>query len=256
MTEPGWTVLVPVEVLEGEGVPDAVIELLSTLPVVVLGYHVLPEQTPPGQARLQFEDQAQAKLDDLAAAFREAGGDAESRLVFTHDEEQTLNRVAEETGCEAILIPNPATRIERVLVPLRGEVDVTRIAAFVAAMIGTRDIGVTLYHVTDSADATAIGRSMLDEAADRLLEGGLAASAVTKDVVVSETPIQSIATAATDHDAVVMGESAPSLRSFLFGEPAEQVAVHSLGPVVVVRRERSLNETGGAIDPAERPSRD
>ncbi len=230
--------LVPVEVLEGEGVPAAVIGLLSTLPVVVLGYHVLPEQTPPGQAQLQFEEQAQAKLDDLAAVFREAGGDAETRLVFTHDEEQTLNRVADETGCDAILIPNPATHIERGLVPLRGEVDVARIATFVAAMSGTRDIKVTLFHVTDSEDATTVGDSMLDQAAGHLREGGLDAAAITEDVIVSETPIQSIATVATDHDAVVMGESAPSLRTFLFGEAAEQVAVHSLGPVVVVRRER------------------
>jgi hypothetical protein len=49
---------VPVAILKGETVPDAVVELLSTLPVVVLGYHVLPEQTAPGQARMQFEDQA------------------------------------------------------------------------------------------------------------------------------------------------------------------------------------------------------
>ncbi|MFC6863899.1 universal stress protein [Halomicroarcula sp. GCM10025817] len=173
--------------------------------MVVLGYHVLSEQTPPGQAQLQFEEPAQAKLDDLAAAFREAGGDAETRLVFTHDEEQTLDRVADETGCDAILIPSPATRIERVLVPLRGEVDVARIATFVAAMIGTRDIEVTLYHVTDSEDATAVGHSMLDEAAEHLIEGGLDATAITEDVVVSETPIQSIVTAGADHDAVVMG---------------------------------------------------
>lgn len=249
MTDADWTVLVPVEVLEGEGVPDAVVDLLSTLPVVVLGYHVLPEQTPPGQARLQFEDQAQAKLDDLATAFREAGGAAETRLVFTHDEEQTLNRVADETGCKAILIPNPTTHVERVLVPLRGEVDVARIATFIAAMIGERDIDVTLFHVTDSGseDATAIGRSMLDDATDRLLEGGLNAASITNDVVVSETPIQAIATAATDHDAVVMGESAPSLRTFFFGEAAEQVAVHSLGPVVVVRRERNIE----SVEPTE-----
>lgn len=243
MSETRWTVLVPVEVLKGETVPEAVIELLSTLPVVVLGYHVLPEQTPPGQARMQFEEQAQAKLDDLAAAFREAGGDAETRLVFTHDEEQTLNRVADETGCKAILIPNPAPRVERLLVPLRGEVDLARITAFVAATVGDRDIEITLYHVTETDDGVAEGEEMVEDATGLLRERGVAADAITGDVTVTGTPLQTIAAAAADHDAVVMGESEPSFRTFLFGEASEQVAAHSLGPVIVVRHERNPGTT-------------
>ena len=238
MTESDWTVLVPLEVLEGETVPESVIDLLSTLPVVVLGYHVLPEQTPPGQARMQFEDRAQSTLDDLAAAFREAGGASETRLVFTHDEEQTLNRVADETGCEAILVPNPTTQVERLLVPVRGGVHVARVAAFVAAMIGDRRMEVTLYHVADSEEAEPAGRSMVEDAATQLRDRGLSPAAIETEVVVSGTPVEAIATAATDHDVVVMGESEPSLRSFLFGETSEQVAAQSLGPVIVVRRVR------------------
>ena len=242
MSESTWKVLVPVEILEGETVPESAIELLATCPVVVLGYHVLPEQTAPGQARMQFETQAQSKLDDLATAFREAGGDAETRLVFTHDEEQTLNRVADEAGCEAILIPNPAPDVERVLVPLRGEVNVARVAAFVAALIGGRDIAVTFFHVTDSEERTTAGQSMVDEAAELLRDHGIPAEAIATEVTVSGKPVQAISTAAADHDAVVMGESEPSLRSFLFGEASEQVAAQSLGPVIVVRRERDTTE--------------
>lgn len=237
-----WTVLVPVEVLEGETVPDAVVELLSPLPVVVLGYHVLPEQTAPGQARLQFEEQAQAKLDDLAAAFRERGSDAGTRLVFTHDEEQTLDRVADETGSDAILIPNPAPRAERVLVPLSGEVDADRITAFVAAMVGDRGIEVTLSHVAGTDEGIAAGRSIVEDARERLLDRGVPSDAVDQNVTVSETPVQAIAEAAADHDAVVMGESEPSLRTFIFGDVSEQVAAHSLGPVVVVRRAEEASE--------------
>jgi nucleotide-binding universal stress UspA family protein len=225
-------------VLEGEHVPDSVVDLLSTLPVVVLGYHVLPEQTPPGQARLQFETQAQAKLDDLATAFREAGGAAESRLVFTHEKEQTLHRVADETGCQAILIPNPTPEVRRVLVPVRGEVNVPRLAAFVAAMRGERDIELTLYHVGASEEARNTGETLLDEMAAELRQHGVSPTALTREFAVSETPVRAIAAAAADHDAVVMGESEPSLRTFLFGEAPEQVAEQSVGPVVVVRRLR------------------
>jgi nucleotide-binding universal stress UspA family protein len=37
------------------------------------------------------------------------------------------------------------------------------------------------------------------------------------------------------HDAIVMGEAAPSLRSLVFGDEAERVAEASVGPVLVVR---------------------
>ncbi|MFC6825788.1 universal stress protein [Halopelagius fulvigenes] len=241
MTEPDWTVLVPLEVLEGEAVPDTVVELLSTLSVVVLGYHVLPEQTPPGQARMQFEDRAQSILDDVASDFREAGSACETRLVFTHDEEQTMNRVADETGCGAILVPNPSSRVERVLVPLRGEVDVARVTSFVASMLGGRDVGVTLYHVADDEASEPAGRSMVEGAATRLRERGVPSAGIETEVAVSGAPVRTIAAAAADHDVVVMGESEPSLRSFLFGETAEQVAAQSFGPVVVVRRPRGAN---------------
>ena len=240
-----WSVLVPVEVLEGEHVPDSVVALLSTLPVVVLGYHVIPEQTAPGQARMQFEAQAQAKLDDLATAFREAGGAAESRLVFTHDEEQTLERVADETGCQAILIPNPSPAVTRLLVPVRGEVNVPRLAAFVATMRGGRPIDVTLMHVGTSEEERTAGETLVDEAAAALRERGVPATAIGREFVVSETPVRAIATAAADHDAVVMGESEPSLRTFLFGDPSEQVADQSVGPVIVVRRPRVTDEEDG-----------
>lgn len=245
MSDPDWTVLVPVEVLEGETAPDAVVELLATLPVVVLGYHVLPEQTAPGQARMQFGEQAQSKLDILAADFREAGGAAETRLVFTHDEEQTIDRVADETGSEAILIPYPAGDVERLLVPIRGEVDIARVSAFVAALRSGRDIAVTLFHVTEREEKATAGESMVADAATQLRDRGVPDDAISTEVTVSGTPIRAIASAAADHDAVVMGESEPSLRTFLFGEVPEQVAAQSLGPVVVVRRERPAADSGG-----------
>ncbi|MFB6308399.1 MAG: universal stress protein [Haloarculaceae archaeon] len=237
-TDADWRVLVPVEILQGETVSDSVIELLATRPVVVLGYHVLPEQTAPGQARMQFEDRATAKLEELADDFRAAGGDVDTRLVFTHDEEQTLDRVAEETDCTAILLPNPMADTERLLVSLGGEVDVERVTAFVAALIGDRDISVTLFHVAADEAGTAAGQSIVEDGATRLRDLGVPAAAITTEVALSGAPVEAIATAAADCNAVVMGESEPSLQSFVFGDASERVAAHSLGPVVVVRRER------------------
>jgi len=51
--------------------------------------------------------------------------------------------------------------------------------------------------------------------------------------------------AVPDHDAVVMGESAPSLRSLVFGEEADRVASASVGPVLVVRADEPTDGDAG-----------
>ena len=98
-------VLVPVEVLAGKTVAPGLMTLLGTVDVTVLGYHVLPEQTPPDQARHQYEERATAALEDLSEEFRAAGGAADHRLVFTHDREQTVTRVADEITATRLRSP-------------------------------------------------------------------------------------------------------------------------------------------------------
>jgi len=49
--------------------------------------------------------------------------------------------------------------------------------------------------------------------------------------------MDAIVDAADEFDAVVMGESDPSLATFVFGLRSEQVAEQFLGPVLVVQRE-------------------
>ena len=231
-------ILIPVEVLEGETVPAPLIEAFSGVPVVVLGYHVLPEQTPPAQARMQFEDRAQEVLDGIHDAFADAGGDCETRLVFTHQAEQTFRRVANDTNCEAILLPNPVGTVEDVLVSLRGEVDPTRLALFVAALVAARDLEVLLYDAATDEEEQVAGRERLAVARDALREAGIPTERIRLDAVRTDTPVRDLGDAASEYDLVVMGENAPSFRSFVFGEDHQRVADHSVGPVLVLRREQ------------------
>lgn len=246
-----WRVLVPVEVLEGEIVPDALIEFIAHLPVVILGYHELPEQTPPGQARLQFEDQAQAMIDDLAADFQAAGEAAATRLVFTHDAEQTINRIADETGCSAILLPNPAPDIDRILVPVREGANIERIAGFLGELVGTQSIDITLLTITPEAEATAPGEALVTDLAGQLVDGGIPAANIRQLVEQEADPIQVISEAALEADIVIMGESEPSLRSLVFGEASERIAARSLGPVIVVRRSPTPKSSDDAEESSE-----
>ena len=90
------------------------------------------------------------------------------------------------------------------------------------------------------------GEELMEDARGRLIELGMDAAAVEtridRDVDRTDSIAGVIADAAEDFDVVVVGESDPSLTTFVFGMPAEQVAERFLGPVLVVQRERP--ETG------------
>jgi len=229
-------VLVPIEILEGKTVPPGLMELLGTMDVTVLGYHVLPEQTPPDQARHQYEERATASLEDLSEEFRAAGGAADHRLVFTHDREQTVRRVADEIDAAAFAISGMAGDVDDLLVSLSGDVDIDRIIAFVIDLVGDRDIAVTLLLAGD-AEATVDDR--LETAATQLREAGIDTDTSTA----AGSPFDSLMDAAPTHDAIVIGEAAPSLRSLVFGDEAERVAAASVGPVLVVRRDETPETT-------------
>jgi nucleotide-binding universal stress UspA family protein len=227
-------VVVPVAVLENEVVPLGLMNLLGTMDVTVLGYHVLPEQTPPDQARLQYEDRANAALEDITEEFREAGGDADYRLVFTADRQKTVRRVADEIDARAYAITGATGAVDRLLVSLSGDVAADRIIEFVIELVGGREIDVTLLRAAGDE-----GTTPLEDARSRLADAGIDARTKVAD---DAAPLDALLEAVPDHDAIVMGEQAPSLGSFLLGDVTERVAAESVGPVLVVRRPRSEPE--------------
>ena len=223
-------VVVPVEVLEGETVSAGLVGLLASADITVLGYHVVPEQTSPEQMQEQFGERARAALEDLAAEFRTAGGQADFRLVFTHDRDQTVDRVVDEVDAEAVAITGTTGEVGRLLVSLSGDVAVDRITAFVTAVAADRPIEVTLLSATEE-EAAEPGR--IEAVADALADAGVDVVAVT---AADDPPLDALVDTVPGHDAVVVGERAPSLSSILLGDFEERVAAATVGPVLVVQR--------------------
>jgi hypothetical protein len=235
--------LLPISVLEGQSVPEGVPDLLANAHVVLLGYHVVPDQTATNQARTQFEDQALRRLDDLTAILEHAGATVESKLVFTHDSQTTIDRISEEEDCLAVLIPNATRPIENVLVAVRGVVGNDRFVRVVSGLFADTDVDVTLYHVAAEDESDADVETLLDGIATRLSEEGMRSDSVDIEVARGGDPQEVIVDATTDYDAVVMGESDPSVTTLLFGMRADQVARQFLGPVLVVQHETLDEET-------------
>lgn len=230
------SILVPLRVLEGESIPEGIPELLAHAHVVLVGYHVVPGQTAPGQAQIQFEDRATERLDEYQTMFEAAGATVEQRLVFTHDGQKTIDRMVVEHECTAVLVPNATGPIEDALVAVSGSVGPDRLARVVAGVFGDTTATVTLYHVA-AADATDDdAQTLLDDVTDRLTELGMDESAIETRIDRGEEPLDAIVEAAGAFDAVVMGESDPSVATVVFGMPADQVADRFLGPVFVVQR--------------------
>ncbi|MFB6195584.1 MAG: universal stress protein [Haloplanus sp.] len=229
-------ILVPVAVLEGETIPDPLVDFLAPSEVVVLGYHVLPEQTPTEQASLQYEERAMEAVDDIAAAFTRVGGAVETRVAFTHDRDKTLERVAAEEGATAVLLPNPTAHVEEILVPLRGAIDVDRLADLVATLVG--DARVTLWAIPP-ADSDVTAQDLLDDAVTTLRDRGLPDAQLRTESATVEWPTRAVVDRSADFDVIVMGEGERTLLTTVLGETTERIAEGAVAPVLVVRgRER------------------
>jgi nucleotide-binding universal stress UspA family protein len=234
-----FRVLVPVDVSRDPEPSVHLFQFLEAFEPVVLGYYSIPEQTTPEQARGAFESETRERITAVAVPFDAIGMETEPLLVFTHDRNETIDRVAEEYACDAIVSPGAIERLERVLVPIRGGANVERIVAVVDALVGEVTVGVTLLHVAPDEDRRDESELVLRGARERLVERGLDPALFNLDVQVAERPIPAIAEMAATHDAVVIGETKPSLRERILGDRAERLLKTVSCPVLVVRKDHT-----------------
>lgn len=232
------TVLLPIRVLEGESIPDGVPKLLAHAHIVLLGYHVIPDQTAPGQAEMQFQERASTVLERYSELLSENGATVEDHLVFTHDKQKTIDRVINEHDADVVLVPNATVKIERILVAIRGLVGADRIAQVVAGLFAPMDVELTLFHLRSEETTEGDAATFMEGLSERIIELGVDEDVIDIQIETGGRPLDAIIEASADYDAVVMGESDPSLITFIFGMTAERVAEQFLAPVFVVQREK------------------
>ncbi|MFP8951567.1 universal stress protein [Natrialbaceae archaeon A-arb3/5] len=231
-------VLIPIDVLSGESVPRTVVDAFASVPVVLLGYREIPDQTGTGQARDQYEARLRNELDDVRRTFEDAGClDVSTRVVFTHDRLKTFERVAVETECAGVLLVNPAPVLESVLVAIRSDVNLEYIAQLLGALVADTDLEVTFFHVVSDEDDRDRGTELLDDAVDELVELGIDRNRVHTALSVDGSPSREILDVASEHDLLVVGESRPSIRRFIFRDRAKTLARKTVDPVLVIRGE-------------------
>lgn len=225
------TILVPVDVSEPEPPDLGVVDLLGPIEVVVLGYFPVPDQAEPALIREEFGSAAADRLD---AIVQHRPGLTEV-LVFTHDRGATIDRVADQYGCDAVLTVGEADAIERVLVPLRGDVNLDRIVSVVADLLLAGEETVTLFHsVAEDADPTQ-GEFLLMGAADRLVEYGVDRDRIDWRLADGGDPRADIVAVSGEYDLVVLGETEPSLRERIIGDVLSHILDGIEIPALIVR---------------------
>jgi len=224
------TVLLPVDVSAAEPATGDLFDRLHDVDVVVLGYYPVPNQAAPAQAKRDHESDASRRLDGVVERLRERGCAAEGTLVFTHDRDETVDRAAEEYGADAVLTPGDATGFERVLVAVRGTENLDRICSLTATLLADSDATVTLFHATDGGEG-----SPLDAAVDRLVAAGVAPDRIETNLSETGAPRGEILDLAGEFDALVLGETEPSLRERILGRVPSRVVDETDRPTFVVR---------------------
>lgn len=224
------TILVPVDVSVADPPALDVIDHLGAVEVVLLGYFPVPDQAEPALLRDQYGAEAADRLDAVAA---EHDG-PEEVLVFTHDPEATIDRVAAEYGCDAVLTGGKTAAVDRVLVPLRGDVNLDRILGVVADLLLAGEETATLFHAADGADPSQ-GELLLIGAVDRLVEYGVDRDRVDWELADDEDPEAAIVDRSDAYDLVVLGETEPSLVERVMGDSLSAIVDALAVPALVVR---------------------
>lgn len=231
-------ILVPFELPDAEPLSPVLVDALASLDIVVLGHYGLPEQTPPEAARSQFEDEAQAMLDELAAPFEAAGAQTTTRLVFGRARGKTIDRVALEEDCVAELDPAPTDGIERVLVPVPIISELGWLPEFVGVFSREGVPSVTLLHVVEEGETPEHGERVLADVRTAMRYDGFDEDRLETVMVEAPEHDDVILERAADFDAVVMHEAEPTLRERIFGTLPDRIANQHSIPVVIVRQQR------------------
>lgn len=227
------TILLPVDVSTDETPAEELLDLLGPVNVVVLGYVSVPDQAVPAQIRDETEAAATERLERIGARLEPGGGSVTELLVYTHDRDETVDRVAEEYDCDAVLTPGEAGTVGRVLVAVRGRENLDRVTSLVASLLAAVDASVTLFHGAD-ADMAA-GRRLLEDATTRLTEAGVDRERIETRLAEDVDPADEIVRLAADADVLVLGETKPSLRERILGDAQNRVLRERDEPIFVVR---------------------
>ncbi|MFC6723811.1 hypothetical protein ACFQE1_05340 [Halobium palmae] len=229
------TLLIPVEFPDPTPLPSTFVGGFTSCKVLLVGVYELPADTDSDE-RQRREIEAYNTLYSYANQFVRAGDTAEVELVMGEDVGDTPSRIAEERDVDALLVPNPITTLDDVLVAVRDPEFVEPISEFVNLLDQEIVLHASLFSVAETQEGTGEKRELLNELRRRMVDAGFNETAIDVEVAVSDDPPFAISEAARDHDVVILGETQDPDFERVFGDTYRSIADETELPIVVVRR--------------------
>lgn len=237
---PRQTVLVPVIFPEPNRLEDAYFEGLDGFHVILMGYWEIPGGANPETAREKHETEAEAILYEMAAKFSHAGAETDIQLHFGpagSEREELQDKILAETDPDGVMMPGKLSMPNNILVPLRDDRNLVPILDFLSQFDRDEIFAIELYHVTPDESGVEAGEELLAEVEEMLLERGFSESDVQRTVEVAAGPGDAIASAADDHNVVILGETEElSDQERFFGPTFDRIAEQTSTPIVVIRQ--------------------
>ncbi|RZN62221.1 MAG: hypothetical protein EF811_03175 [Methanonatronarchaeia archaeon] len=228
-------ILIPIEVLKKESVPEGIVDLLKDTKVILLGIHEIPEQTAASQASMQYKEKVDSVLENIKKSFVEAGAETETRQTFTHNKEETIERIEEEENIDATLLLNPMPTHKKILIIYRSRENLEK-AGELINQIGLNESKVGLMLV-EPEDTT------LDQGVSILMDKGIKLGNIQERIETDRKDIiKEIEKRSSEYGLIFIGKVGRSIKEMILGDIAEKIKKATYGPVILIEGMKSIDK--------------
>ena len=228
-------ILIPIEVLKKESVPEGIVNLLKDTKIILLGIHEIPEQTAASQASMQYKEKVDKILENIKQSFDEAGAKTETREAFTHDKKETIERIEEEENIDATLLLNPMPTHKKILIIYRSRENLEKIGELIN-QIGLNESKVGLMLV-EPKDTT------LDQGVSILMGTGIKLENITERIKTDrEDVVKEIKKRSPEYGLVFIGRVGRNIKDTILGDISKKIKKATYGPVILIDGMKSIDK--------------
>lgn len=220
------------EDIEYEQIP---IELFSALDVILLGIYPVSDQATPEQTRDNFGDEAEETIQLAVDHFALSDVDPETMIRYTSEPVETMNDIAKEFSCDAILTPGKFDSLDRILIPVKGTEHAESMTTFICDLLKESPKNVTLIGFVTDKGSESDRHSHLEQFENDLEDGGLADDKIEIRTEVVDHVADALIETIQQYDLAVLGESEPELKDVAVGNVHENVLNNTVVPLITIR---------------------
>ncbi|OUJ19145.1 Nucleotide-binding protein UspA family [Methanonatronarchaeum thermophilum] len=228
-------ILIPIEVLEKESVPEGVVDLMSGVEVILLGVHEIPEQTAASQASSQYKEKVDSILNKIKQSFDEAGAKTKTRQAFTHNKAETIERIEREENVDATILLNPIPPQKNILLVYRYIENLEKAGALINQFgLGGSEIGLMLVEPDETT---------LDQGVSKLMKQGVKLENIKERIETDrEDIVNEIENRSADYGLLMIGRVDRDLKDLILGDISKKIKEATYGPVILIEGMKSVDK--------------